>query len=300
VPGVEREDDCPMLFWKDTSGRYLDRESVRTLLAEDRTGVLDGFTARNGRTYKGIIEIDHDEWKLKVQSVEWNEGEGVSDTPEYEVNSDPLGECDCSEKSLIVETSTHFICQRKAGEDLAAAEIKGRKQAWKKEGKTPKEIRALAAAAASDAPPSCGFILPRTVCKREISRDEAEVYVRTGKTELLEDFTSRFGRPFSAILVRKETGRHGFEFPPRKARGSASEPDSGSEAAAGHTPKPARKSKKAPAKPKTAAKKRTSKRTETAAGGSKKKTAKKKSAKKNTTKKKSSKKKSAGAKRAAK
>jgi DNA topoisomerase-3 len=59
--------------------------------------------------------------------------------------------------------------------------------------------------------------LPRTVCKREITRDEALVYLRDGKTELLTDFTSRFGRPFSAHLVLKENGRHGFEFPPRAA-----------------------------------------------------------------------------------
>jgi DNA topoisomerase-3 len=58
------------------------------------------------------------------------------------------------------------------------------------------------------------------VCKREITRDEALVYLRTGRTEVLTDFTSRFGRPFSATLVLKETGRHGFEFPPRgKAEG---------------------------------------------------------------------------------
>ena len=68
-------------------------------------------------------------------------------------------------------------------------------------------------------PQSCGFVMPRTVCKREITREEAEFYLRTGKTELLTDFTSRFGRPFSATLVLKDTGRHGFEFPPRKRAG---------------------------------------------------------------------------------
>ena len=61
--------------------------------------------------------------------------------------------------------------------------------------------------------------MPRTVCKREITREEAEHYLREGKTELLTDFTSRFGRPFSATLVLKDTGRHGFEFPPRKRAG---------------------------------------------------------------------------------
>jgi hypothetical protein len=41
--------------------------------------------------------------------------------------------------------------------------------------------------------------------------------VRDGKTEMLEDFTSRFGRPFTAKLFLKDNGRHGFEFAPRAA-----------------------------------------------------------------------------------
>ena len=65
-------------------------------------------------------------------------------------------------------------------------------------------------------PDACTFVLPRTVCKREITRDEALYYLGHKRTELLTDFTSRFGRPFSATLVLQETGRHGFEFQPRK------------------------------------------------------------------------------------
>ena len=55
---------------------------------------------------------------------------------------------------------------------------------------------------------------------RDHAGRSAEVYLRTGRTDLLEDFTSRFGRPFSATLVLKENGRHGFEFPPRTPRGA--------------------------------------------------------------------------------
>jgi DNA topoisomerase-3 len=97
-------------------------------------------------------------------------------------------------------------------------------------------------------PQSCGFVMPRTVCKREITREEADYYLRTGKTELLTDFTSRFGRPFSATLVLKETGRHGFEFPPRKRAGEEEGPAAeGGEAAASAEPKPAKPAKPAKA-----------------------------------------------------
>ncbi|HEU4430757.1 MAG TPA: DNA topoisomerase, partial [Myxococcota bacterium] len=58
--------DCPMRFWKDTSGRYLDRRAVAALIKEGRTPVLDGFTARSGRTYRASLEVDRDEWRLQV------------------------------------------------------------------------------------------------------------------------------------------------------------------------------------------------------------------------------------------
>jgi DNA topoisomerase-3 len=190
-PGVEREDDCPLRFWKDTSGRYLDRQTVRTLIRDGKTGPLDGFTARNGRTYRGYLEIDREAWQVKVRSLGYDEG-AVSDQPEYDVNPEPLGRCPFEEECQVVESPTQYICER----------------ALKQEERAGDEA----------APKTCGFVLPRTVCKREITRDEAEEYLRGGKTGLLTDFTSRFGRPFSATLVLKPTGRHGFEFQPREGR----------------------------------------------------------------------------------
>ena len=37
-----------------------------------------------------------------------------------------------------------------------------------------------------EAEKACTFVFPRTVCKREITRDEALHYLREGKTELLK------------------------------------------------------------------------------------------------------------------
>ena len=69
--------------------------------------------------------------------------------------------------------------------------------------------------------------------------------------EGLTDFISQRGRPFSATLVlREETGRHGFEFPPRGKKGEGEEGSAaeGSE----KKPKPEKKGKKAAAEPKAA------------------------------------------------
>ncbi|MEE8474095.1 MAG: DNA topoisomerase [Myxococcota bacterium] len=230
VEGVEREDDCPMRFWKDTSGRFLDRTSVEALLRDGKTGPLDGFTARNGRTYKGTIEIDRDAWQLKVRSLGWNEGEGVNAMPEYDVDSEPLGRCPREEECSVFESPTHFICERTLKEEEAGDE--------------------------NERPKSCGFIFPRTVCKREIDRDEALFYLRTGKTELLTEFTSRFGRPFSATLVLKENGRHGFEFQPRAGGKNAGAGGSGRKKATGKKTTRKKTTRKKTTRKKTSTKKK--------------------------------------------
>jgi DNA topoisomerase-3 len=187
----ERDPDCPLRVWKDTSGRYIDRGTAATLIRDGKTGVLEGFTARNGRTYQGVLEIDREAWSVRVKAVAWEEGV-VREDPEYEVNPEPLGACPFEEECHVVESATHFVCERKL------------KEADRSEG--------------IERPKSCGFVLPRTVCKREVTREEAIHYVANKRTELLTDFTSRFGRPFSATLVLRDNGRHGFEFPPRGAK----------------------------------------------------------------------------------
>jgi DNA topoisomerase-3 len=185
----EEDDRCPLVLWKDTSGRYLDRRHAALLLKEGKTGVLDGFMARDGRLYKGELEILREEWKVKVRSM-GSSDDAASDQPDYDVNPEPLGRCPFDEDCGIVESPTQFLCERKLKE--------------LESGKDP------------ELPKGCGFALPRTVCKREITREEALVYLANRRTDVLTDFTSRYGRPFSATLVLKENGRHGFEFPPRK------------------------------------------------------------------------------------
>ncbi len=192
VPDVEKDDDCTFRIWKDKSGRYMDHNTVRMLLKEGRAGPLDGFSYRDGRTYSAMLQLEDGE--LRLEAVAGTEGERTSDTPEYEVDDRPLGSCPMDCGSEVIETPIEFMCRRRAESSAAG---------------TKKD------------PHPCSFVLPRTVCRREITRDEAERYVGQKKTEMLVDFTSRHGRPFSAILFVKDNGRHGFEFAPRAERKGA-------------------------------------------------------------------------------
>jgi DNA topoisomerase-3 len=196
TPGVSREEDCPFRIWKDKSGRYMDRGTAKTLLAKKETPVLDGFMTRDGRTYKGILRLEGSE--LTIESAGAAEGERASDMPEYDVDPTPLGPCPLDCGGEVVETSTHYRCQ--AGLELEAeiTELGAEEKAARRRDKA--------------APKPCPFTLPRTVCRREIVRDEAEHYVAHKRTEMLQEFISRHGRPFGATLFVKENGRHGFEF----------------------------------------------------------------------------------------
>jgi DNA topoisomerase-3 len=217
----DAENRCPFVAWKDVSGRYLDRKHAVALLRDGKTDPLDGFTARDGRLYRGMLEIDRETWKVVTRSLGASDEAAVA-AVEYEVNPEPLGRCPFDEDCAVVESPTHFVCERKLKEhELGKDEAR---------------------------PKSCGFALPRTVCKREITREEALIYVQNRRTDLLTDFTSRFGRPFSATLVLRDNGRHGFEFPPRAGR-AGGEADGGGARRAGGRKKKAAAAETSPAAP---------------------------------------------------
>ena len=54
--------------------------------------------------------------------------------------------------------------------------------------------------------------IPREICQRELTREEAIQLFTKKETEVLEGFISRAGKPFAASLYIKRTGRHGFRF----------------------------------------------------------------------------------------
>jgi DNA topoisomerase-3 len=58
------------------------------------------------------------------------------------------------------------------------------------------------------------FRIPRLMCKKEVSREQAMQLVEKGKTDLIKGFISKKGRPFDAFLLRNDA-RIRWKFPPR-------------------------------------------------------------------------------------
>ena len=70
-------------------------------------------------------------------------------------------------------------------------------------------------------------MLPRLICQRPISHEELAYFLEHGRTELLENFISKYNKPFKGyVVLNPSTGRYGFEFMPRfpKAAATTSSP----------------------------------------------------------------------------
>ncbi len=64
--------------------------------------------------------------------------------------------------------------------------------------------------------PKCKFRMGKTICQREVPREQVLKLIETGKTDLIPRFISKKGKPFSAFL-KLDGNKVGFEFEARRA-----------------------------------------------------------------------------------
>jgi DNA topoisomerase-3 len=67
----------------------------------------------------------------------------------------------------------------------------------------------------------CKFRAGKIILQQPIDRVQIAKLLADGKTDLLDKFVSRHGKPFSAWLIVGEDGKVAFEFPPREAEASS-------------------------------------------------------------------------------
>jgi len=61
----------------------------------------------------------------------------------------------------------------------------------------------------------CKFKVGRTILQQPIEPPQLQKLLQARKTDLLNQFISKAGRPFPAFLVMDDKGKVTFEFPPR-------------------------------------------------------------------------------------
>jgi DNA topoisomerase-3 len=148
--------------------------------------LLERFISRKGRPFKALLVLTDKkdvgfEFEKRLPKAK---KERKPKEPAAKIDftgKEPLGECPTS-GGKIFETDTTYICEHS--------------QADRK---------------------PCKFKLSKMILGREIPKEQAQKLLTTGKTDLLDGFISKRGRPFSAFL-KLEEGKIGFEFPEKSAR----------------------------------------------------------------------------------
>ncbi len=147
--------------------------------------MLERFISRKGRPFKAFLVLTDKkdvgfEFEKRDPKAK-KERKPKEQAPKIDFTGrEPVGECPvCGGK--IYETDTAYICEHS--------------QADRK---------------------PCKFKLSKTILGRDIPKQQAQKLLTTGKTDLLEGFISKRGRPFSAFL-KLEDGKVAFEFPEKPA-----------------------------------------------------------------------------------
>jgi DNA topoisomerase-3 len=169
---------CDFGFWKILAGRQLEPAEADALIAKREIGPLDGFRSKMGRAFSANLVMKDD------LTIEFSWGDSGSDDgeegPDFS-GQEPLGACPKCGHSVF-ETPNAYVCEKAVGNAR-----------------------------------TCDFRSGRIILKRPIEREQMSKLLATGKTDLLDKFISKKGRPFSAYLVKQKDGKIGFEFEPREA-----------------------------------------------------------------------------------
>jgi DNA topoisomerase-3 len=175
-----KSQDGILTVYKVVTGRKLEESEIRQLVASGEVGPLDGFVSpRTGNRFPAKLRLVDDPKNQGKRKVELDFGNKIElGTLEPFWTDEKTGAEFC-------EAPTKYIVRERDPENPGS---------WK-------EI----------------FAFPRLLCKRAMTREDAIACYTTGKTPLIEDFTSKFGRPFKAFLVRAGA-KANFEFPPREPR----------------------------------------------------------------------------------
>jgi len=194
--GFKQTDDfygckgCKLRVYKIIAGRTLTNEESKTLIEKRFVGPLTGFRSRKGDDFDSSVEIKDD---LKTSFV-FPQGENDPDAgPPFDFETaTPITACPvCAKKGKkgnIYDTPNGYIC------NVAAKDAK-----------------------------ACNGKLPKVLCKKDITVENAIKFFTVGKTDLIDGMISKKGRPFKTFLVCKPGEKRllGWEFPPREAKPKA-------------------------------------------------------------------------------
>ncbi len=179
--------DCNFSLSKVVASRPLSEEEAKQLITTRHVGPLEGFLSRFREPFDAALELVEDKKAgLKASFVfEKTDAERTEEDSISEENR--LCPCPACGKGHIYDTPVSYVCdQRVAGN-------------------------------------GCKARLSKELCKFEIPREQAIKFFKDGKTDFIDKFISKKGRPFTARLVCNPKGKRimNWEFQPKEKKPAA-------------------------------------------------------------------------------
>jgi len=173
-------EECDFTIWKTIAGRLLSRDEFETLVREKQVGPLGGFRSRKGKRFHALLKLS-DEFKTEFDFGPNGQENGAAQPVDFS-GQEPLGKCPkCGRR--VFEFGMSYVCENSVG---------------------PAK--------------SCDFRSGKVILQRAIEREQMQKLLATGRTDLLQRFISRKGRPFNAFLVLTDKKDVGFEFEKREPK----------------------------------------------------------------------------------
>jgi DNA topoisomerase-3 len=175
-------DKCDFAFWKTLCSRMFEIEEVEKIITDKVIGPLQGFRSKQGFPFAAVLKMNAE------NKVEFDFGNGTKDgeaaAPIDFTGKEPLGKCPkCG--ANVYDGGMNYVCEKQAGAEK-----------------------------------TCDFRTGKIILQQEISLEQVQKMLATGKTDLLKGFISKkTNRKFEAFLVVKD-GKTAFEFVPREKKGN--------------------------------------------------------------------------------
>ncbi|HEY9156061.1 MAG TPA: DNA topoisomerase, partial [Opitutaceae bacterium] len=171
-----KSNDGVYTIYKVMSGRKLEEAEIRELITNGSIGPLDGFVSAK----------TGNRFPATIRIVDDPKEEGKKKAEldfgnKFDIATlEPIWTDPATHAELCEAPTSYVLRERENGE-------------WKN-----------------------AFSVGRLMCQKPITRENAVQLVEKGKTELIQGFISKKGRPFDAFLVRNGA-KISWEFPPRKS-----------------------------------------------------------------------------------
>ena len=177
---------CDFSVWKIISSRLFESHEMEALIRDCQIGPLQGFRSKMGRPFAAVLRLTP-EYKIEFDfGQDKRDGEGAPIEMDF-TGQEPVGKCPkCQNR--VFETAMSYICEKATGANR-----------------------------------TCDFRVGKVILQQPVERLQIQKLLEIGKTDLLQRFISKKGRPFKAFLVAKDGGI-GFEFEPRAAKSKKTAP----------------------------------------------------------------------------